>query len=74
MRTINQPPVEHKQKDPVPVDYVGRLAGRAQRLLGRRVNIIHGARSKKIELFYEDDQDLERLLASLCGNSVFEEE
>lgn len=74
VRTINQPPVEHKQKDPVPVDYVGRLAGRAQRLLGRRVNIIHGARSKKIELFYEDDQDLERLLASLCGNSVFEEE
>ena len=54
------------------VDYVGRLEQRAQRLLGRKVRIVHGGRVKKIELSYEDDPDLEQLLRAICGEEIFE--
>ena len=54
------------------VDYIGRLERKAQALLGRKVKISHGGRAKKIELSYENDEDLEALLIALCGNDVFD--
>ncbi|MCI8589130.1 MAG: ParB/RepB/Spo0J family partition protein [Clostridiales bacterium] len=55
------------------VDYIGRLAARVQQMLGRRVNIVYGGRHQKIELYYEDDADLEDLLRRLCGKEILED-
>ena len=56
------------------VDYVGRLAAKAQKLLGRKVIIAYGGRSQKIEVFFEDDADLEDLLKRLCGHEILVDE
>ena len=42
-------------------------------ILGRKVKIAYGSRVKKVELTYEDDDDLEALLTTLCGKDVFED-
>ncbi|MCI8331270.1 MAG: ParB/RepB/Spo0J family partition protein [Clostridiales bacterium] len=76
VRKKNQQPVASVGKEPTggEVDYVGRLAAKAQRMLGRRVNIAYGGRSQKIELFFEDDDDLEALLKQICGHNILEDE
>lgn len=58
----------------VKVNYVKVLEDKAARLLGRRVNISGRGKTKRLELFYEDKEDLEALLKSLCGDRLFEDE
>lgn len=53
------------------VDYIGRLEKRAQKLLGRKV-VIKNGRSKRVELTFENDDDLEALLSALCGKEIFD--
>ena len=72
VRAFNRAKSESAPKAKPAVDYVGRLEKRAQMLLGRKVKIVYGARSKKVELTYENDDDLEALLTALCGKDVFE--
>ncbi len=55
------------------VDYIGRLERKAQALLGRKVKITRTGRAKKIELSYENDEDLEGLLTALCGKDIFDD-
>lgn len=59
---------------PVKVNYSKVLAEKAGRHLGRRVNIAGRGKSKRIELYYEDREDLEAILESLCGKQLFEDE
>ena len=70
-----------KEKTPAPgklpndgadgVDYIGRLEKRAQKLLGRKV-VIKNGKSKRVELTFENDDDLEELLTALCGKDIFD--
>lgn len=51
-----------------PVDYVSVLEDRARTALGRPVRIVSRGKKRRIELGYEDNEDLEALLTALCGN------
>lgn len=73
VRAFNRVKTESAPTAKPAVDYVGRLEKRAQMILGRKVHIVYGARSKKVELTYENDDDLEALLTALCGKDVFED-
>lgn len=49
------------------------LERRAMSTLGRRVRISRSARKKVLEIAYSDDEDLEALLKTLCGENIFDE-
>ena len=53
--------------------HMKELERRAMSTLGRRVRISRSTRKKVVELTYDDDADLEALLLSLCGQSIFNE-
>ncbi|MBE6594290.1 MAG: ParB/RepB/Spo0J family partition protein [Ruminococcaceae bacterium] len=54
--------------------WVKDLERRTREALGRKVKITKNDKKKSIELFYEDDSDMESLLIALCGNNFFSEE
>lgn len=68
-RKPKQPETPKKASDGV--DYIGRLEKKAQKLLGRKV-VIKNGRSKRVELTFENDDDLEALLSALCGKEIFD--
>lgn len=47
------------------------LERRTREALGRKVRITQNDKKKSIELFYEDDADMEDLLTALCGKDFF---
>ena len=53
--------------------HMRELERRAMSTLGRRVRISRSAHKKVLELSYNDDEDLELLLKSLCGDNIFDE-
>lgn len=59
---------------PVKVNYTKVLEEKAGRMLGRRVSINGRGKTRRLELFYEDREDLENLLKVLCGDRIFEDE
>ena len=54
--------------------YMKDLEHRAVTVLGRRVKILKTNKKKVIELAYSDDEDLEALLKTICGEDFFAEE
>ena len=52
--------------------YMKDLEQKAMNAMGRKVKINQGGKKKTVELTYEDDADLEELLAALCGKEIFE--
>ena len=54
--------------------YMKDLEHRAVTYLGRKVRILKTAKKKVVELAYSDDDDLEALLTSICGNDFFTQE
>ena len=50
------------------------LERRARESLGRKVKITQNDKKRSIEIFYEDDVDMEALLTTLCGKEFFAEE
>jgi len=56
------------------IDYVRELELRVQTHLGRVCKINGKGRKKSVTLFYEDNEDLDDLLRSLCGSGFVEEE
>ena len=54
--------------------YMKDLEHRAVTVLGRRVRILKTNKKKVIELAYSDDDDLEALLKTICGEDFFAEE
>lgn len=56
------------------VDYAKVLENRLMRELGRRVTIAEGKRKKTITFFYEDNEDLDRFLRRVCGDTFMDEE
>lgn len=66
---------EETLKDfPVKVNYTKVLEEKAGRMLGRRVSINGRGKTRRLELFYEDREDLENILKVLCGDRIFEDE
>lgn len=54
--------------------YMMDLERRTRESLGRKVKITQNDKKKSIELYYEDDADMEALLLTLCGPDFFNEE
>ncbi len=55
------------------VDYFREMEVRVQSHLGRRVEINGKGRRKSITLYYEDNEDLDELLTSICGKDFLYE-
>ncbi|MBE6577752.1 MAG: ParB/RepB/Spo0J family partition protein [Ruminococcaceae bacterium] len=53
--------------------HMKELEHRAMSALGRKVRISRSSHKKVLELTYSDDEDLEALLKSLCGDDIFAE-
>lgn len=51
--------------------YMKDLEHRAVTILGRRVKILKSGKKKVVELAYSDDDDLEALLKTICGDEIF---
>ena len=76
VKLINKPvKVEEEPEDeePVYVDYFREMELRIQSHLGRRVIIKGKGRKKSLTLFYEDNEDLDELLKTICGEAFLEE-
>lgn len=81
VRRINKTSVRKEREIPATIaindsepDYVAILEKKVRQSIGRRVKIISGKRSKKLEIEFSDDRDLENLLTQLCGKSIFDDE
>lgn len=75
VKKINREPkldAENEKHLPL-VDYYRQMELKIQSLLGRVVKIKGGGRKKSVTLFYEDNEDLDDLLRSICGNDFLEE-
>ena len=55
------------------VDYFREMELKIQRQLGRKVKISDKGNKKTLTLFYEDNEDLDELLKTICGNDFLEE-
>ena len=63
---------EETEPKKVNINYARELELKMMSALGRRVKISAVQGKKAVTLFYEDNQDLENLLRSLCGNDFVE--
>ena len=67
--------VEEDEEEELPiVDYFREMELRIQSHLGRVVKIKGKGRNRCITLFYEDNEDLDELLRSICGDKFVDEE
>ena len=75
VKIINKPVrvVEEKEEEAVYVDYFREMELRIQSHLGRRAIIKGKGRKKSLTLFYEDNEDLDELLKTICGEKFLEE-
>ena len=76
VKLINKPvkiEEEAEEEEPVYVDYFREMELRIQSHLGRRAIIKGKGRKKSLTLFYEDNEDLDELLKTICGESFLEE-
>jgi ParB family chromosome partitioning protein len=77
VKVINKPVVvkdeEEEEEETVYVDYFREMELRIQSHLGRRAIIKGKGRKKSLTLFYEDNEDLDELLKSLCGEEFLAE-
>ena len=67
-------PVEEEEEVVAPVvDYFREMELRIQRQLGRKVKIESKGKKKTLTLYYEDNEDLDELLKTICGKDFLEE-
>ncbi len=75
VKRANKPKREPKEEAPLPiVDYFREMEVKVQSHLGRRVEINGSGRKKSITLYYEDNEDLDDLLTSICGKDFLDEQ
>ena len=73
VKRINKP-VKVEVEKPLPiVDYFRELELRVQSHLGRRVKIEEKGRKKTITISYEDNEDLDELIRTICGEDFIYE-
>ncbi len=74
VKKISEPKkVKTQNVDKLVLDYKADLEQRVTKKLGRRAKLSGRGKSKRIELYYEDENDLEEILSVLCGKDFFEE-
>lgn len=74
VKRINKP-VKEAIEEPLPyVDYFREMEIKVQSHLGRRVSIDGKGRKKSITLYYEDNEDLDELLKTICGEDFLNED
>lgn len=75
VRRINERKYEDSEAKAHPqvTVHMRELERRAMSTLGRKVRISRSTKRKVVELTYDNDEDLEALLVSLCGNNIFSE-
>ena len=75
VKIINKPQKikEEVEEEPVYVDYYREMELRIQSHLGRRALIKGKGRKKSLTLFYEDNEDLDELLKTICGEDFLNE-
>ena len=73
MNDAKKEPIEERMHPQIKV-HMKELERRAMSTLGRKVRISRSSRKKVVELTYDNDEDLEALLKTLCGDNIFEEE
>ncbi|MBE6588750.1 MAG: ParB/RepB/Spo0J family partition protein [Ruminococcaceae bacterium] len=74
VRLMNYDPAEAEEEDGALTQrkaYMRDLEHRAVTILGRRVKILKTGKKKVVELAYSDDDDLEALLKTICGDEIF---
>lgn len=69
-----KPKVEDVEEELPIVDYFREMELRIQSHLGRVVKIKGTGRKKCLTLFYEDNEDLDELLTTICGKDFLDEE
>ncbi len=75
VKRINRPkksPKEENTEEPF-VDYFREMELKIQRQLGRKVKIEDKGKKKTLTLYYEDNEDLDELLKSICGSDFLNE-
>jgi len=74
VKRANKPkkPIVDEEEEVPFVDYFREMEIRVQSHLGRRVKIDGKGRNKTITLFYEDNEDLDEILLSLCGRDFLD--
>ena len=70
-RMNNVKPEPEEEELPI-VDYFRELELRVQSHLGRKVKIEGKGRKKTITLYYEDNEDLDAVIKSLCGDDFLD--
>ena len=74
VKRANKPKKPEVEEEPLPiVDYFREMEIRVQSHLGRRVEINGKGRKKSITLYYEDNEDLDELLETICGKNFLDE-
>lgn len=76
VRLMNYEPETAEAEDTVLTQrkaYMRDLEHRAVTVLGRKVKILKTPKKKVVELAYSDDDDLEALLKTICGERFFDE-
>ena len=67
-------PATEETEEEIPfVDYFREMELRIQRHIGRKVKIQDKGKKKTLTLYYEDNEDLDDLLKTLCGNNFLDE-
>lgn len=74
VKRANKPRRMEKEEDAPPiVDYFREMEIKVQSHLGRRVEISGKGKKKSITLYYEDNEDLDELLKTICGSDFLED-
>ena len=76
VKRINKlkPVTDDEDEEVLPVvDYFREMELRIQSHLGRVVKIKGNGKKKCVTLFYEDNEDLDELLKTICGNDFLDE-
>lgn len=73
VKRINKPVKVEVEKSLPIVDYFRELELRVQSHLGRRVKIEEKGRKKTVTISYEDNEDLDELLRTICGEDFIYE-
>ena len=74
VKRANKPKKAEAEPKPAPlVDYFRDVEERVQARLGRQVKIEEKGKKKTITLFYEDNEDLDDILALLCGKDFLDQ-
>ena len=73
-KALKSGPLKEEDEEDLPiVDYFREMELRVQSHLGRRCKIEEKGKKKSITLFYEDNEDLDELLATICGKDFLNE-